>query len=617
MKIELMIIKRIKLLIILFVVLMSNQAFANDIDINEMTLKEAIEYSQNGNPIDAVLDYCKENNLYGAETFAEEFGDGEWGKVYDRLGSTVIINKTIEKTIGEGREVLEEKHKSEQKKEVYTDLKSKYELYIAFGLLIVLLIILILKKKKTAIILNSIVLVVVIALIVVNIIKVINKNNLYNNVLNSLNNIDDKKAEENLNLDKEINISNEINDYIIKVWYCAKCKAESIDLFDNDMTNSNNAFEAPIYFYDDYIDVDENYVKKTDYYAKMLITDWTGRDYPKQTVGISKETTKGIYDNLTDEDIEDYKKGTLIDKFVVELKNNIKYREHSDKMFERESLSDYTAIIAQSSACYFSRYIDDEVKKNYKYWYLDGENRTIELPYGVYLKYEKQEVEKIDNVKWIYTNINEIDYINDVSVLYAYYIKDNKLYGDYAVTEVENEKILFNPYELTHKIKKARISLTLDKDFEFNNKNPLKESEKKWYIPNEITKEFDSAGKKVIKSSGASRNGELILGIMIENSFDKKCNYTDRFMKNKDEIKNRYKYKFGNSDKYIEIYVDSKYAKPDKLLRKLEHKDGSVVYFIFNVIWIDGAVDDIEVYEIPQEYNNLSPEEMYQLAFND
>ena len=90
MKTGSMIIK-IKLLIVLFAVLMSNQILANDIDINDMTLKEAIEYSQSGNPIDAVLDYCKENNLYGAETFAEEFGDGEWGDV--ELGSETKIKK--------------------------------------------------------------------------------------------------------------------------------------------------------------------------------------------------------------------------------------------------------------------------------------------------------------------------------------------------------------------------------------------------------------------------------------------------------------------------------------------------------------------------------------------
>ena len=105
MKIGSMIIK-IKLLIVLFAVLMSNQVLAKDIDINDMTLKEAIEYSQSGNPIEAVLDYCKENNLYGANTFTEQFGDGEWGNV--KLGSTDRINRIIEG----GVEGLEEKHKS-------------------------------------------------------------------------------------------------------------------------------------------------------------------------------------------------------------------------------------------------------------------------------------------------------------------------------------------------------------------------------------------------------------------------------------------------------------------------------------------------------------------------
>ena len=610
MKTGSMIIK-IKLLIVLFAVLMSNQILANDIDINDMTLKEAIEYSQSGNPIDAVLDYCKENNLYGAETFAEEFGDGEWGDV--ELGSETKIKKTI----SDGVEALEGKHKNQQKEDIFIELKSHIFVYILLIIFIVLLTISIVKKKKVLIILCSIVFVVVAVFAISIFLKVNKRNDLYDDTLKLLNNINDKKAEESLNLDKEINISAIINDYIIKVWYCAKCKAENIDIFDNDMVNGNHTMDEPIIFYDDYIDVDKNYVSKSEYYGKRIVSDWTGRDYPIQTAGISKETTKGIYDNLTDKDIEDYKNKTLINKLVVELKNRIKYREHTDKMFEREPLSDYIAIIAQGSSCYFSKDIDNEVKSNYKYWYLDGENKIIELPYGVYLKYEKQEVEKIDNAEWIYTNINEIDYTNDDDFLYAYYIKDGKLYGEYAAIDNENEKISFNPYELTHKIKKAKVSLSLDKDYKFNDKNPLKESEKKWYIPNEITKEFEENGRKVIKSCGTSRDNQLIFYYMYYHKLYEKCNYTDKFIENKENILNKFNYNFGDSNRYIRVYVENDIIKPDKMLRKLEYNDGTGIYFIVNVIWIEGAVDDIDIYEVPKEYNNLSPEEIYQLAFND
>lgn len=609
MKIGSMIIK-IKLLIVLFAVLMSNQVLAKDIDINDMTLKEAIEYSQSGNPIEAVLDYCKENNLYGANTFTEQFGDGEWGNV--KLGSTDRINRIIEG----GVEGLEEKHKNEQKEEITIENKNLFLVYIILIVLIAVLILSIIKRKRMLVILCSIASLVIIVLIVMNLMKVINKNNLYNNTLSLLNNIDDKKAEENLNLDKEINISHEINDYIIKVWYCAKCKAENIDIFDNDMINGYHVMDEPIIFYDDYIDVDKNYVSKSEYYGKKIVSDWTGRDYPIQTAGISKETTKGIYDNLTDKDIEDYKNGTLINKLVVELKNKIKYREHTDKMFEREQLSDYIAIIAQGSSCYFSKDIDNEVKSNYKYWYLDGENKIIELPYGVYLKYEKQEVEKIDNEEWIYTNINEIDYINNDEYLYAYYIKDGKLYGEYAAIDNENEKISFNPYELTHKIKKAKVSLSLDKDYIFNDKNPLKESDM-WRLDdkkiNLVT--FENGSGVNEKTCGTERDLSLIACLIDGRELYKRYICSDNFNKKYDE--NQKKIIQNNPKDYDNVFVSIDVNKPDKMLRKLILDDGTEIYFLFKVYWLDGIVDDIEMYEVPIEYNNLPPDEMYQLAFND
>ena len=59
----------------------------------------------------------------------------------------------------------------------------------------------------------------------------------------------------------------------------------------------------------------------------------------------------------------------------------------------------------------------------------------------------------------------------------------------------------------------------------------------------------------------------------------------------------------------------------DKLEFDINHLIDAIPYYetelIQKVYWIDGIVDDIEMYEVPEEYNNLPPDEMYQLAFND
>ena len=610
MKIKSMIIKKTRLLIIVFVLLISNKIIASDININYMTLKEAIEYSQNGNPAEAVIDYCRENNLYGAETFYEKFGDGEWANV--ELGDETEIEKTIQS----GIDALLEKHKNEQKEESFIELKKNLKLYIIVSLLIVFFIISVVKMKKVLMILFGIGLVFGASLIILNFKKVIEKNGLYDNVLKSLNNIDDRKAAENLNLDKEINISHRINDYIIKVWYSAKCKAENIDLFNNEMVNGNNVFEEPIIFYDDYIDVEKNYVDKWDYYGKIIVNDWTGRDYPIQQAGISKNSLQRIYDNITNEDIENYKNKTLVNKLVGELEKKLKHREPTDKIFENETLSGYIATIAQGSACYFSKYIDDEVKKNYKYWYIDGENKTVELPYGIYLKYEKQEAEKIDGAKWVYTSINEIDYTDENGILYAYYIKDDRIYGDYTITTSQNEKILYNLYELTHRIKKSKISLTIDSNYEFNIVNPLKESDM-WRLDTERINmvEFNENNRNIIKTCGTQRDLSLMHCLLGNSELYERYICSDNFNKKYLSLQKIISEK--NSKDYDNVFILIDFNKPDKLLRKLIIEDDTEIYLIFKVHWIDGVVDDIEMYEIPQEFNNLSPEEMYQLAFND
>lgn len=103
----------------------------------------------------------------------------------------------------------------------------------------------------------------------------------------------------------------------------------------------------------------------------------------------------------------------------------------------------------------------------FKDWYIDGESRDIDLPYGVTLEYREPEFVKKDIQEIVYTNEQELDHNSKEPQVYVMYYKDSEGKLGAAYTDVEftktgrNYEISFNPIDLMYDIKKPTARLVV------------------------------------------------------------------------------------------------------------------------------------------------------------
>ena len=381
----------------------------------------------------------------------------------------------------------------------------------------------------------------------------------------------EKYKKENIDIynENEVDLSRVINDYIIKCYYCVKRKANDKELYSDDI-DVLNCFNDPNYNYDveyynnDYTSPEELY--KYEFKIKNSL--------------LSKESMKGIYDNITEEDLQDYNNGVYLDKLVEKIGLIIKSKED----FDAYSIIPYK---------YFNiTRLDLEPIYKCKYWYLEkGQDTELNLPYGTILKYEVAKYEKRSVEKWYYAEIKKLAYdYDDEKTIFAYYLDDdNNLNGLY--TTVYNDEI-YNLKELTDEIKYPNIDIYTNTKSNKINSNSIK------YDTRGIDRIIYRSSAKVGKRDEEYFSLDFInkygsMGILLRDDVDSVSNETIKVIDENTRKENKYFCK-------IDYLGTLKYD-----------------YALYKIIWEDDKVDDIEYYIIPEDKMNLSYEEMYQLAFND
>ena len=371
--------------------------------------------------------------------------------------------------------------------------------------------------------------------------------------------------------DKEVDLSKVINDYIIKCYYCVKRKANGKELYSDDL-NVLCIFDDEDFNYDD-----TNKIR----YSEIIEPKYTNIDDWKIINDLlSKNSMQGIYDNITDEDIQDYYDGVYLDKLVEKLDLIVKSKED----FDSYSIIPYK---------YFNIVrLDVEPLYKCKYWYLEkGDDIELKLPYQTTLKYEIAKYEKRDIKGWYYAEIKKLIYdYDDEKTIFAYYLdnKDN-LNGLYTTVYSNGT---YNIKDLTDEIKYSNVDV-------FTN-----------------TKNYDIDIKKI--------DNRLLVGSVLY-SIDKTAIdyrteeiFTKNFLNKYYELGIFPEYNFSTLNDITSDYINDEKRNLNKIICEVRDRKTRKVYnILFNVKWIDDKVDDIEYYIIPEDKMNLSYEEMYQLAFND
>ena len=619
---------KIKIFILIFILLFSFQVKSEGLRIDEfykLTLQEAIEYSESGNPIDVFLDFKKQNGgevdgSYG--DYVGTNGDGYYWELEEKVDN---ITNAIEDKIDKGEEEIKKEIKQEENNSIIEYIKKNIIKIILLILCIILIILSITLLKNKIVIIVSSVLIIVLS---INLFIGINKKN---EIIESLNNnenetmaikkiineIEGESKEIKTNdfeymseeeyikklCDKKYDISGLINDYILKVYYCIRQKAHNKKIYYNELYEVFSEVD---------IDKEREYVKKEELLDRNTFLDNDPFDYGMNVKTISFDEMEYIYNNITNEDIESFNNGTFVKKLIDSVDQSIKWIDAKNYKNKNILLSSYLVKkIGSRKIC--KNFFAEDILKVLKDWYIE-ENETIELPFNVKINFEKQKFIEKDIKEIIGTNKN------DDSLIIYYKDSNGNIKGDFLLNDYIDDNGSFNKSEIMYNIKRPILTMDVigfepyynyeDIDVYDENGNYLVIRDKSEDIRDNM-------------SYGTNRDNELeyILSTGNKNGFGfnitiDSYNFTENFIK-----------KFGSDylifkDFNIKnsklIPISKSVAKTDKLIRKLILEDGTEKICIFKVIWTDNyEVDDILTYIVPEDKMNLSYEEMYQLAFND
>lgn len=375
--------------------------------------------------------------------------------------------------------------------------------------------------------------------------------------------------------EREVDLSKVINDYIIKCYYCVKRRANNKELYTSDL-EVLNCFEDEIHKYD--FTYEQRYVDTSDWYS---IDNW-------KVVNnlLSKESMKGIYDSISDEDIENFNKGTFLDELVKKLDKKIKSKDD----FDAYSIVPYG---------YFNIIrLDKEPLYYCKYWYLDkGQDILIEFPYGVTLNYSIAKFESKDIEEYLNAEIRKLKYDpTDEKTLFLYYIDSSDKEQGIWTTVYKNSN--YNKHELIDNIVLSSISV----------------------YTNFLNTESNSSDRASIKEDTDSVEELYIYFASRIKSIDKRNEdmFTKKFLDNYKKNGIMPDYNVSSVTDITKQCIDESKRLNNKIFCKVSsHTIANDIYTIFLLKWSDDRIDDIEYYIVPEDKMNLSYEEMYQLAFNE
>lgn len=464
---------RIIILLISICIINVNTLLAENINVKSFyldTVSDAIEYSSSNSLEDALREYMKDStffNGYGRIELATEEDDDLWFNKFDTYqeNKEKVSKDNIEIEIEDMKQLLGIQH----------DFHINIIMYIVLLLVVVGLVVF---NKKRA---SLIVLIFSVIILGLNLIYIysINNKKFTNDITKFLDNKNTDSISQTINneynenfikeeCNKDWNISYFINDYITKALYCVKCKNNGEMPIVNDMYNSiKDINEMPFLFESDRVmTTNGDYCSDQDEYVDG--TKYLFDDFGVYNEYTTEESIMKIYNNITEEDCEDYRNGTFTKKLVSKIDNLIDSREINE--FKNLSLCDYFRMIYPEMYFLYYGKIDnnDSVVFHIKYWYINGDSRDIQLPYGIKIKYERPTYEDKDIKEMVCNNYDLLDKnIDAEQYIYNYYIDSNNQYnGAFTIvnfiTENGKRRAYFNPFDLTKNIKRAVIKTSVN-----------------------------------------------------------------------------------------------------------------------------------------------------------
>ena len=615
------VIKEFIMLLAFTMVLLVNVSYAEDFYYSDLKttgytqMEDILEAKKNGNSIMIPPKISGEYMNEEANAYVEEHTEN-FKPYYDRNDERhqIVIDyiEGQEESYYEEQVINDDNVNTEQNdnKETVTAEQTfiKVEFIIILAIVMVLILFLfIIKRKKFLLVIDLAVLALVLASLIIKHVKNGNKTLVNNEEANATHiekvrkwrvkaidnynketkelldllsgNKTDKKLEEfaerykkeNIDIynENEVDLSRVVNDYIIKCYYCIKRKANGKELYSDDI-DVLNCFNDPNYNYDvkyysnGYTSPEELY--KYEFMIKNSL--------------LTKESMKGIYDNITDEDIQDYNDGVYLDKLIDKIGLIIKSKED----FDAYSIIPYR---------YFNiTRLDLEPLYKCKYWYLEkGQDTELKLPYETVLKYEVAKYEKRNVEKWYYAEIKKLVYdYDDEKTIFAYYLDaKGNLNGLYTTVYSDG---LYDIKELTDEIEYPNVEIFSDtKDIEL--------------IKNENLNRLIDAGITfaIKKRAFKYRTNEIFSDAFLDK-------YRNDGIMDDFDVSNAY-----NKTNSL---ISEEIRKSNKFLYELNYFGGRANDFVVFYVYLkNNKVDDIEYYIVPKDKMNLSYEEMYQLVFND
>lgn len=633
------------LIITILVLVISFKIYSQELSKDEfygLTLKEALDYSDNGNPIDIFLDFKRQNGGKVDTSYGDYVGLNGDAYYYELDEKVYEEESKISENLEKGEDKIKDEVKNEKVKSrnelIREYLKKNTLKIIAIFLCIVMIVIgIFVFKYKIVIIVASILLIVLIACL--------NIPRLYSDIIKSKDGLDyltsenelialkkpiieknkaDNESEQSVSekqnssfeyiseeefikkmCDKKYDIASIINDYILKIYYCVKQKAQNKPL------DYNEIFEVVDY---NEINKDREYVSKEELLDRSTFLENDPYDYGINMKTLSFDEMEHIYNNIPNVEIEFFNDGKFINELSINLESQLRYTTPQRYNNKNVMLSRYlTKKMNRNAIC--KDFFDDEILKILKDWYIEND-QEIELPFGVVLKFEKQKFVKKDVKEIIGTNSS------DENLIVYYKDSDGNIHGDFILDDYMDENNNFNKTEILYNIKRAILTMDV------NGFKP--------YYNYEDIDVYDENGEYIVSidkkeaiddnnmSRGTNRDLTLLHMLLLKKlnmgKFDDINNYsfTQNFINKYKVQDNIYEIIPYNIAKTEVIKINKKIAKTDKLIRKLILEDGTEKICIFKVIWTNNyEVDDVLTYIVPEDKMNLTYEEMYQLAFNE
>ena len=435
----------------------------------EIKNSESKKVTKTENSLDLVVAYKNEKNGKIDGSY-KDVGNGRWEQDDEMTDLQMLVTSAwqdIKENIRKNTIPYDYNYE-------YTENKKKSNNYIIITILFIILllsiVLLIVIHKKIIII----VCIIVFSLLINQLFIYITPEDNYNHIAEYILGISDKHIAKGLTaersmklLDDKLNnihwsIAKIVNDYIVKTY-------ASIFLYSNNIEpvieNYHSEYDEIDYEYIDGFDsIAEIEQRNSDTFASITMYNFKESDcvsnYLYDYDGISRSGISMIdcYRNLLSNRVNNF------EYIINHLLDKLSYNDEIDK----ELLFHYVARISPSLYIMDSNdYYNNDVISYFKDWYINGESRNIELPYGVILEYKKHKFVKKDIQEILYTNERELDHESKEPQVLVIYYKDSKGNISGVATDITFTKtgtdyeMSFDPFDLLYEITRPTAILTI------------------------------------------------------------------------------------------------------------------------------------------------------------